>query len=808
MNRRLLIVVGGILGALTFGGLLVGARGAGAVFVGIAVLALGLVLVVGLLTSGRRPASETWSTASAPAARTTTGPDARARARTPLALARVEARELVSSPWFAVGIGFCVLMFLLFFVVYGDDNGSEWADIAELAPWLAHPMVGMTVVAAHRNVTRSKRDRAEELFASCPASASARGLGHLGSAMVPAIGLAVFVVVCGVTAVFHTYDLHAAPTWDHLAIVLAAPVLGVGGAVLGIALGQNLRFGLVPIAAVIAVGMVSLKLATTGDPGWNPLAQLSTFPPLSGASSVFDNAPAWWHLAWIVGLTGLVAAATLLRSERRRQVAIAVGAFAVVVAVSGIGATRPMAPGAAALIADRVARPAAHQDCFASSPRVRVCAYSQYGELGERLAKEVAPVAAALPQTVHEVTLRQTYEDDIKELPPEVRRLLSAAPPGLAPGEAPAGYSNDAAARQGARIIVALAALRMPVELPDDNVPLVVAGEARGAVALWLAARGLDVNGQMRFATPQIGGSADPFDRGNPWPIECESAPVVWSAQDLEAVRRMMAAPEADVAAVVTDRLDHWADPATGTDELLAALHLSTGRPLRQLRESTRRMPALTAPLVALLAPTVRTARCGAVAVTVLLGGLPAVLSRNPAFAVLAALGAGAAVGWTTEDPARELLGSLPISSPARAAIRTLLVALVITNCLVLVSATVELRHRVSAGVVDRSAELTIAAAVALAVGFIATRRGERAGGSVAVALGILLPAVVAALAVRWPRLLPSFVSSPTHTRWWLLAAVAAVVALYQAREPSSRGLKLWSAQKWPHGGHFRAIRR
>jgi len=118
----------------------------------------------------------------------------------------------------------------------------------------------------------------------------------------------------------------------------------------------------------------------------------------------------------------------------------------------------------------------------------------------------------------------------------------------------------------------------------------VVAGQARGVVALWLAARGLDPDAAIKLATAGRRGqrgttpaSADAFDRGFAWPASCETAPVVWSAQDLAAARALLGRPAGEVTSAVHRGWDRWRDPGTGTDALLAEMGLSPAGPFDQV---------------------------------------------------------------------------------------------------------------------------------------------------------------------------------------------------------------------------------
>lgn len=220
------------------------------------------------------------------------------------ALGRVEGRRLVFSPWFAVGLGMCVVMVLSFAPTY--DGHESWWDIVHDLPFLAHPLVGMTVLAAHRNATRAERDGAEELFTGTPAS-GARALGVLASAWVPACALALFgaaylAMVGAFTSVDGRIGAATVPT------VLGATVMGAGGVALGVALARASRSVIAPIVAVVAVGYVSLRLGH-GSPGeYRPRMLLSTF-----GTSLPDDAPelavgrAWLHLGWLVVITGATA---------------------------------------------------------------------------------------------------------------------------------------------------------------------------------------------------------------------------------------------------------------------------------------------------------------------------------------------------------------------------------------------------------------------------------------------------------------------------------------------------------------------
>lgn len=268
------------------------------------VLALGVGIWV--LRLGRAAPDESWSSraphlTAAPPEPATTGAVVRA-------LGSAESRELVFSPWLAAGLGLCAVMVISFASSY--DGHESWWDVIDDLPFLAHPLVGMTLLAAHRNATRAARDRTAELFDVCPAS-GARRSGALLAAWCPMLVLLLFCVaylgvVALTTPVGGTIGAAAVPT------VLGAVVLGAGGVSLGLALAGSIRSPLAPVVALVAVGFVSLELGE-GSPGeFRARMLLSTF----GTSLVEDVPPldagrAWFHLGWLVGLTGVAGAAAL-----------------------------------------------------------------------------------------------------------------------------------------------------------------------------------------------------------------------------------------------------------------------------------------------------------------------------------------------------------------------------------------------------------------------------------------------------------------------------------------------------------------
>lgn len=197
--------------------------------------------------------------------------------------------------------------------------------------------------------------------------------------------------------------------------------------------------------------------------------------------------------------------------------------------------------------------------------------------------------------------------------------------------------------------------------------------------------------------------------------------------------------------------------------------------------------------LRAVLRPTARVSRVGSAAVTVAMAAMPAVINAllggraaDNALIVAVVFG-GAALAWSVEDPVAELFAALPVSCATRRVVRAGWVSLVVAAGLAVTVAVMAVGPGLPRDWGDRVAEGAAAAAVSLAVGLVAVRRGERAAGPVGVVAGALGVTVVGALALRWPTVLPRLAAGPTHGRWWVIAAASVAVAARAGRDPGRR---------------------
>ncbi|HZN13901.1 MAG TPA: hypothetical protein VFB78_06530 [Acidimicrobiales bacterium] len=493
-------------------------------------------------------------------------------------LARVEAKELVASPWYAAGVGFWLVLLVMFGLLFVDDINRSWWEFFGLATMFCHPFAGMAIVAAHRNRTRSHRDHCDELFDACPADANARTLGHLTTAWVGAatcvVGLGLFVLTirAGNARSYGPIDGEA------LAAFISSAAIGAGAVVLGVTLGRWARFVLVPFAAVGAVLFVDARIQSIGLPGWSPNRYLATFASSVGMDTIFFTRPVWSRALWLLALAVIVGALGLLGTRRGHVVAAAAAAVGLIAAVLIV---QPATTSEVRTIAGRILDPVAHQTCQLAHPEVRVCAYPEYRELADRTADAVRPVAAAVPAGVlDDVVFLTRFDHQNRELQDEVREVVEDHIPTLPAHALRIRYFATQKNESAARLRLAAYAVGLPTEPTLMGRPEIVAGQARGVIVLWLASRGLTgkpLHKMVNEVPGPEGEKWDATDRGSIWPGGCEGEdPVLqWSPTDLAAARALLAVPASTVQSVLASQWARWIAPTTTVDELVVAAGLA-----------------------------------------------------------------------------------------------------------------------------------------------------------------------------------------------------------------------------------------
>ena len=565
----LVVVVGGALG----GGGAIGGGGVGLV----GLILLGLIGVWWLIGRRQKTTDVTWDHGSV-SGRTPSPTRGPGRGSVSASLARVEGRELVASPWFGVGVGFWVLGLAAFGLAFEDENERGWWFFFGLSSMLANPFAGMVVVAVHRNYTRPRRDGCGELFGACPADDGARSLGFLLVAWIPAlvsagffIGLAVMVAV-GNPRMFGPIDHEAA------AAVVTVAALAAGAVALGVTLGRWAPWALAPFVAVVAVGLADGALNGIGQPSWATDRFLATALAPPDVDMLFVTRPVWERAVWLLALGVLVASLAFVSVRRATVPRLVAGGALAVALVAGVLVVRPGSEGDVASIASLVTDAPAHQVCRNAGRELKVCAYESYGRVADLMAEDLTPVAAAVPPGVLSgVAFGQGFEQRSVKLQSEVADQIA----GQAGSETSAPDlllrfnlhpENVAAARMrlGAR------AVGLPTESGEGRRPLIVAGQSRGVVVLWLATRGLGTKQarQMVADGSTDGGPAGPTITGSIWPGIChdEGSVLVWAPKDLVAARMLLNTPSAKVRAVIHEHWDAVIDPAATTDDLLELL--------------------------------------------------------------------------------------------------------------------------------------------------------------------------------------------------------------------------------------------
>jgi hypothetical protein len=511
--------------------------------------------------------------------------------RAALALARIEARLWLSSMWFAVGIAFSGLTVFLFGWIWSAEDATSWPTFIAEYPVMAFPLVGMAVIGAHFAVTRSRRDRSEEIFEACPADEATRTTAHVLSGWVPSAVLAAMVVALTLLASIRAANIYG----FRLLLVgdmLTAIALGWCGAALGVALARWARFVLVPVVFLFGLLFAIINVGNLGEPHWSNLRQLSPWPRYPNHDLVFTDRHVWSHLLWLIGLGGLMVLLAFVHTRRDRRMGLISAAVVVGLIASGGITTRPISDDSAARIASLVSQPAAHQTCRATGA-VSVCTYRGYEQYREQVLGAVTPVVRAIDAlgvAVPAVSMHQYFDGRLPMLGPEVAAALDGRGVGR-PGIA-LGYETSPSAMNRARVVLGAHAVGLPVAA-KRRVPYVAAGQARGVIALWLAGQGMSAKDQTFLASYHIDEwehrgedyQETAFDLGNAWPETCDGGgpAVVWSDSDLIATRRVFAQPTATVRAVLAGQWTRLVDERTTTNELLAALGLGSVPPPAQV---------------------------------------------------------------------------------------------------------------------------------------------------------------------------------------------------------------------------------
>jgi hypothetical protein len=464
------------------------------------------------------------------------------------------------------------------------------------------------VIAAHLATSRARRDGLAELYASFPTSERTRTVGHLIGLLgviVPSLAL-----IGVMTALFQVRGILGTP---QLWVLGAGVLLVVAGGAIGVAIGRWLPHPMAGIVGafawlVLPVQSNQFNSAVIWLFPWANV-QLTTLPgPLTGYPPAAAHAAELAGFALLAGVAALIARAS--RRERtsvpwRGRVIVAIAGLVSVAAIVAAGVVQfwPVPASAVSRAVNQVAHPDA-QHCelvTAGANAARYCVFAAFTPLVPDLKGVVGAVLAQVPDgRAQPLLIAQT-----SQLNPDDRTLTYsqsrsdiaawARELAMAPANRPsttALYLDltawPASGHQAkARFALAMGTAEWAVGLPTgsgtgpNDQPCIPVGQAREAIAIWLADRATHTNPRPGQAITSANGYV-------PLTVDGESL-VGWNylgeyGSDLIApgpqttatgnllATAMNQLPAQHVTNVLAQRWTTWTDPRTRDSQLAAAL--------------------------------------------------------------------------------------------------------------------------------------------------------------------------------------------------------------------------------------------
>ena len=131
------------------------------------------------------------------------------------------------------------------------------------------------------------------------------------------------------------------------------------------------------------------------------------------------------------------------------------------------------------------------------------------------------------------------------------------------------------------RLALGLWSVDLP-SVPAGDAPCWAGGQARGIVALWVAAQGMNDDDAKRFVSgtwnrlrdSESGSDVPPeWIDGYLW-VSDATPPVLWSAADIVAAQTMLTLDATFVRDTLWDDWQQWSDPSATTADLMTGLDL------------------------------------------------------------------------------------------------------------------------------------------------------------------------------------------------------------------------------------------
>jgi hypothetical protein len=131
------------------------------------------------------------------------------------------------------------------------------------------------------------------------------------------------------------------------------------------------------------------------------------------------------------------------------------------------------------------------------------------------------------------------------------------------------------------RLALGLWSVGLPL-VPAGGAPCWAGGQARGSVALWVAAQGMGGDDAKRFVSGTWNGLRDSESGSNVPPewidgylwIRDATPPVLWSAADIVAAETMLTLDATFVRDTLWADWQQWSDPSAATADLMTELGL------------------------------------------------------------------------------------------------------------------------------------------------------------------------------------------------------------------------------------------
>ncbi|MGH9126281.1 MAG: hypothetical protein ACRDZ8_16375, partial [Acidimicrobiales bacterium] len=474
-------------------------------------------------------------------------PASASTARSVLALARVEAIQLLRSPLVLVGL---LGSFLLVHQFLGHTQPLWWRADWEIG--YGQVTLAATVLAAAQLAAgRSRRDHLEDVFDGLPVSAGTRTVGHL-IALLGALPASLLLLGASTLVV----DLAHPVGRPDLTVLAGGVLLVLGAGAFGVGLGRRFPHPLAGLVGAL-VWLVPFTQSNRMSGAqiwvwpWTDVGWLSELPNRLAAYP-----PALAHLGELAaivafGVVAAVAAGAKDKTLGLRAGLLATAALSVAVIVATIGVElQPIPTNDVSRLVAQVAQPVSYQRCTTSGA-ARICLYPSFASLLSPVESAVDPVLAAVPgRPGAALTIAQTVQlgldltlthgqsaAQVAQWKTQLQQAPGASPSG-SPGASPSGSAGASPSGSAlylvvgswpvggqvvaARFEVALGAADWAVGLPlpyrDPNQACVAFDQAREAIAIWLAIQavhpppndlrsGLSTGGR---ATPGSGSGSGP----------------------------------------------------------------------------------------------------------------------------------------------------------------------------------------------------------------------------------------------------------------------------------------------------------